>query len=124
MLNKTILMGRVVRDLELKETSGGKKYLSFCLACPRDLNKDVTDFIDCVAWGQKAEVIAQYVNKGHRLIVSGPVQTRTYEEGDAKRKITEVLVSEVFFVESKKKEEEPKKETPEPELPFDFTMDI
>lgn len=97
--------GRLVRDPELRYTLEGQKAVAtFCIAVDRPGAKDKTDFLDCVAWDQKAEFVAKHFKKGQRIEVSGVLTTRTYEDGGKKRKITEVRCDNIFFGESKAKE--------------------
>ena len=105
-MNRTILIGRITKDIELKTTTSGKSVASFTLAVNRDYkNADGTydaDFINCVAYGQQAETISKYVNKGDKFGVIGKLNTRTYEKNGSKVFITEVIVDGFEFLESKK----------------------
>lgn len=105
-MNKVILIGRVTKDIELKATNSGKYVASFTLAVNRDYknadgNYDA-DFINCVAFGQQAETISKYVNKGDKFGVTGKLNTRTYEKNGSKVYITEVIVDGFEFLKSKK----------------------
>lgn len=100
-MNIAIIMGRLVRDPELKYTSGGKAYAKFTLAVPRDYNKEQVDFIDVTAWEKSAETIAEYVRKGHRLLVNGNVKTNVKDD----RKYVEILLRSFEFVETKESAE-------------------
>lgn len=112
MLNQITLQGRLTADPELKTTSNGLKVVSFSIAVQRDFSKDnAVDFIDVVAWRQTAEFIDKYFSKGKMILVSGSLQTRTWESDDGKKhKAYEVLANAVHFADSTKKEE---KEEPE-----------
>lgn len=106
-MNKVILIGRVTKDIERKTTNSGKSVASFTLAVNRDFKnadgKYDADFINCVAYGQQAETISKYVNKGDKFGVEGKLNTRTYEKQDgSKAYITEVIVNGFEFLESKK----------------------
>lgn len=100
-MNIAIIMGRLVRDPELKYTSGGKAYAKFTLAVPRDYNKEQVDFIDVTAWEKSAETIAEYVRKGHRLLVNGNLKTNVKDD----RKYVEILLRSFEFVETKESAE-------------------
>ncbi len=107
MLNKVILMGRLTRDVELRSTPQGTNTCSFSLAVDRNFVKPgeerKADFINCVAWRQTAEFISKYFNKGSLLALEGSIQTRSWEDNDGNtRYATEVIVSQVYFAESKK----------------------
>jgi len=102
MLNRVILMGRITRDLELKQTQNGVSVLSFSIAVDRSFVKQgeerQTDFINCVAWRQQAEFISRYFGKGRMIAIEGQIRTRTYEDNNNnKRTATEVYVDSVSF---------------------------
>lgn len=106
MLNKTILMGNLTRDPELRTTSNQVPVASFTLAVERnfkDANGNrVVDFINCVAWRNQAEFVTKYFQKGVRMVLVGSIQTRTYDDKDGnKRTATEVVADEIFFGEKK-----------------------
>lgn len=113
MLNQVTLMGRMTRDPELKYTANEKAVVSFTIAVDRDYKgEDAADFIDCVAWNKTADMVDRYFHKGERIIVSGRIQTRTWETNDGKkRKATEVIADRVYFVESKRGDVAQKPET-------------
>lgn len=107
-LNKVVLCGKLTADVELKQTTNSKKVASFNLAINRrpylDNNGQKvvdTDFITCVAWNKTAEVIATYFRKGSSLCVTGAIQSRSWEKDGQKHYVTEVLVDEAMFVDSK-----------------------
>ena len=107
MLNKVILIGRFTRDPELRSTPQGTSTCSFSLAVDRNYAKAggerQTDFINCVAWRQTAEFISKYFAKGNLVCVEGSIQTRSWKDNDGNnRYATEVVVDQVYFVESKK----------------------
>ena len=114
-MNKVILIGRVTKDIELKTMPNGKSVINFTLAVNRDYKNAQgeydADFIDCVAFEQKAETISRYVRKGDRFSVYGNINTRTYKREDGSTaKVFEVKVDGFEFLESKKSkvvEEEP-----------------
>lgn len=104
-LNKVILGGRLIADPELKTTQSGISVLSFTIAVSRRKTKDgeqMSDFITCVAWDKRAELIAKHFRKGSSICVIGELQVRKWQDADGNnRYATEVLVSEVNFVDSK-----------------------
>ena len=88
MLNRIIIMGRLVRDPELRTTQSGVSVTSFTLAVDRDFkNRDSgeksTDFIDVVAWRQTAEFICKYFGKGRMAVAEGRLQIRDWKDRDA-----------------------------------------
>jgi len=100
-------MGRLTRDPELKQTQSGIAVMSFTIACDRSYCKQgeerQADFIDCTAWRGTAEFICKYFQKGQLIAIQGELQTRTYTDKDNnKRKVTEIVVSQANFAESKK----------------------
>lgn len=103
-INKTVIIGRITKDLELKYTPGaGTAVLSLTLAVDRAYSKDgkkEADFIPVVIWGKQAESTAQYMGKGKLMAVSGRIQTRNYDHKDGyKVYVTEVVAEEVEFLE-------------------------
>jgi single-strand DNA-binding protein len=98
--NSVHLYGRFARDPELKYLPTGKAVCVFTLAVRR--TKDDADFIDCVAWEKRAELIANSFSKGSRIAVEGQIRTRTYDTRDGdKRKVVEVTVDGFEFIDSK-----------------------
>ena len=105
MLNKVILQGRLVVDPDLRSTPNGTSVTSFRIAVNRNYNRDLTDWIDIVAWRQTAEFVTRYFQKGSMIIVEGSIQTRNYEDKNGnKRTAVEVVSDQVYFCESKNKE--------------------
>lgn len=105
MLNHITLMGRFVRDPELRYTKSEKPVASFTLAVSRDFGDKETDFIECVAWGKTGEFVDKYFQKGSMAVVCGRLQVRTWmDDNDKKRKTAEVVVENIYFGESKKSE--------------------
>lgn len=102
MLNKVILMGRITRDLELRQTPNGVPVLTFTIATDRNFVRQgedrQTDFITCVAWRNQAEFINRYFAKGRMIALVGNLRTRTYDDKNGtKHYVTEVFVDEVSF---------------------------
>ena len=100
MLNTITVMGRLVRDPELRQTPSGVSVCNFTVASERDYNpqgEKTADFIDCIAWRQCADFITKYFSKGQPICVTGRLQTRDYEKDGQKRKITEVKVDSAYF---------------------------
>jgi single-strand DNA-binding protein len=106
MLNKCILMGRLTKDPDVKYTQTGKVVTQFTLAVDRSFkdangNKE-TDFIPVVVWGKAAELVGNSCQKGHRLLVDGRLQIRSFEAKDgSKRWVSEIIANGVEFVERK-----------------------
>ncbi len=110
MLNHIVLMGRLTRDPELRYTQSQTPVASFSLAVDRDFGRGEekqTDFIDCVAWRQTGEFVSKYFQKGSMAVVSGRLQIRGWTDRDGnKRRSAEVVVDNVYFGESKRREGE------------------
>ncbi len=102
--NKVILMGNLTRDPEVRTTPNGQSVASFGLAINRtwrgaDGNQqESVSYIDCVAWGKTGEIIAQYVQKGRPLLVSGRLEQRSWEKDGQKHSKVEVVVEDFNFV--------------------------
>ena len=109
MLNQTVIVGRIVKDPELKETDSGKKVTNITLAVPRsfkNMNGEYeTDYIPCVLWKGVAESTTQYCKKGDLVGIKGRIQSRSYETEEEKRYGVELIAEKVTFLTSKNKEE-------------------
>ena len=132
-MNKTILKGRITKDIELKQTSAHISYCNFTLAVDRrfkDANGNKqTDFIPCTAWRQTADFINKYFSKGSEILVTGELQSRTYDKQDGtKAYVYEVNVEEVDFCGSARRDEPsndipkiaPVESTDDIQLPFEI----
>lgn len=98
MINNVSFNGRLTDDPELRYTQNGTAVVNFTIAIQRSRkNKSgdyETDFIDCVAFRGKAEWIAQNIEKGEMVGISGRIQTRLYEVDGSQRKATEAIVND------------------------------
>ena len=125
MLNKIVLMGRLTRDPEVRQTQNGTNVANFTLAVDRDLkNKQTgereTDFIDCVAWSQSADFLSKYFGKGSMAVVSGRLQIRSWVDNDGnKRRNAEVVTDNIYFGESKS-DSQPATSAPLPDITDDL----
>ncbi len=111
MLNQTVLVGRLVREPEVKELEDGKKVSNMTLAIPRSYKNEngeyETDFVDCVLWNGVAQSTAEYCHQGDVLGVKGRIQTDTYETEDGtKKKVTQVIAEKISFLSSRSKDRE------------------
>ena len=110
MLNHITLMGRLTRDPELRYTPSGTAVASCTLAVDRDFaskegGERQTDFIDIVAWRQTGEFVSKYFAKGSMAVVSGRLQIRDWTDREGgKRRSAEVVVDNMYFGESKRRE--------------------
>ena len=128
-MNKVVLMGRLTRDPDVRYTQTGKVVTQFTLAVDRpfksaDGNKEV-DFVPVVVWGKIAEMIGNGCHKGHRLLVDGRLQIRSYDaKHGTKRWVTEIIANSVEFIERRSDTAKPTDEKSEMEafgqaVPFD-----
>lgn len=133
MLNKAILVGRLTKDPEIRSTASAVSVLNFTVAVPRKYVKQgeqrQSDFINCVAFGKNADFISRFFSKGNMISIDGSIQTRTWDDNEGKRHwVTEVVVNDAGFVESKKDSSGGASYTPAeqsmPELPSDFGEDV
>lgn len=100
-LNHIDIMGRLVREPELRYTAQGAPVTSFTLAVDRDYrsggSERQTDFIDVVAWKATAEFVSKYFSKGSMAIVTGRLQIRDWEDKNGnKRRSSEVMADSVY----------------------------
>lgn len=109
-MNRVILVGRITKDPEIKQTQSNIPVVSFTLAVNRQFTdaqgEKQADFINCVVWRKQAENLARFVKKGALLGVEGRIQTRQYEAETGTRYVTEVLCDSIQFLESKGDREE------------------
>ena len=99
-MNRVILIGRITKDAELRQTQTGVNNVSFTLAVNRKYKDEQgntpADFINCVAWRQQAEFLGNYVKKGYLLAVEGQLQVRSYQDQQGVTKyVTEVVCDSV-----------------------------
>ena len=108
MLNHIVIMGRLVRDPELRRTGSGIAVASFRVAvdrdyAPKDGGERKADFIDCVAWRQTGEFISKYFSKGRMIVVDGRLEMRDWTDKDGnKRTSAEIVVANAYFGDSKR----------------------
>ena len=100
-MNKVFLLGRLVRDPEIRTTQSGKMVTTFTLAVDRfGGGKDNADFITIVTWDKLAENCGNSLTKGQRALVEGRLQIRSFEGKDGqKRWVTEIVAQSVEFLE-------------------------
>ena len=111
-MNKVILMGRLVRDPEVRYSQGNEPLAiaRYTLAVNRRFKKQgeqEADFINCLAFGKAGEFAEKYFKKGQQVSVVGRIQVRSWEDqGGQKRWSTDVVIEEQYFAESKNKKGE------------------
>lgn len=106
-MNCINIIGRLTKEPAPRKTQSGNTSLQICVAVDRGDKNKSTDFIDCVAWGSRAEFITKYFHKGTPIAITGILQTRVWEKDDGtKQKITEVFINEAGFVPRQERAEE------------------
>ncbi len=109
-LNRVILIGRMVRDPELRYTQSGSSVANFSIANNRSYSvsgerKEYVSFFNCIAWGKLGEAISQYCKKGHRIGIEGRLQQRSWDDQNGnKRSSVEVVVETFQFLTPKQVE--------------------
>lgn len=102
MLNNVMIMGRITRDPELRETENGKKVANITIATQRPYKNSEgiyeTDFIDCTVWGKIAESVCKFSQKGDLIGVKGRLETTTDKDNNKKLSIN---VEKVSFIQTK-----------------------
>lgn len=98
-MNVSIIMGRITKDLELRQTTSGTSVLRFTVAVDRyskDKDND-TDFISCIAFGKNAEFIDKWFSKGQMIALEGSIKTGSYEKDGRKIYTTDIIVNHASF---------------------------
>lgn len=120
-MNKTILMGRLVRDPEVRYSQGATStaVARYTLAVDRRFKREgdeqTADFIGCVAFGKAGEFAEKYFRKGTKVLITGRIQTGSYEKDGQRVYTTDVIVEEQEFAESKASGESQPQAQPLPE---------
>lgn len=112
MLNRTVLVGRLTKDPELRSTPNGVNLGTFTLAVNRTFTnaqgEREADFINVVVFKKQAENVKNYLSKGSLAGVDGRLQTRSYDNKDGQRVfVTEVVADSVQFLEPKNNNQQP-----------------
>lgn len=103
-MNQVVLMGRLTRDPDIRYSQGenAMAIASFILAVDRRSKDKSADFITCKAFGKTAEFIEKYARKGIKFVLTGSIQTGSYENKEGRKVYTtDVVVREMEFAESK-----------------------
>lgn len=121
-MNKVCLLGRLVRDPELRFAAGSGKAVSrFTVAINRPGKDTNSDFISCVAFGKTAEIISQNFLKGNQIAITGSIRTGSYEKDGVKKYTTDIWVDGFDFIGSKNSTSEqgaPEPIADDPDAPF------
>lgn len=107
-MNQVQVIGRLVRDIEVKDLGDGRRVLNNTIAIPTTYKKDnghETDFIPFVAWNKTASLLQQYCKKGHLIGLTGKLQSRSYVNKDSETVyVVEIVASSIDFLTNKPKE--------------------
>lgn len=109
-MNKIILLGRLTKDPEIKE-SNGTSFCRFGLAVDRRFakDKDAADFFNCTAFGKTADFCAKFFSKGLRVLIDGRMQFSNYKDKDGTPKsFAEVIIDNAEFADGKREPQPPK----------------
>lgn len=125
-MNFVSMCGRLTKDVELRQTNSGVAVASFAIAVDRRTKnaegRREADFFDCVAWRQTAEFIKNYFGKGRKILLTGSLQNREYTAQDGtKRRITEIIVDQVEFADSRQDAQGIQLDQQEKPAPAQFT---
>ena len=106
MLNRVVLMGRLVADPELRHTANNVAVTTFRIAVDRNYTpkgaERQTDFINIVTWRNTAEFVSRYFRKGQLVALEGSIQTRSYTDNQGNNRTAfEVVADQVYFAESR-----------------------
>jgi single-strand DNA-binding protein len=129
-MNKVILIGRLIKDPDVKQGSNNTTIARYTLAVDRQYRKNnekTSDFINCITLGKNGEFAEKYLRKGMKIAVTGSWQTGNYTGKDGKKIYTnDCLVETHEFVESKKQqtESEPQSPIPSQEQGLDDIMNV
>ena len=108
--NNVTLVGRSVRGVGFKNIGDDNNRATFVVAVDRPYKdsegKHPTDFINIVAWGKLAEICSDYISKGSLILVSGRIQSRSYEVDNETKWITEIIAESVNILEYETKEKQ------------------
>ncbi len=122
-MNKVILIGRNTKDIELKKTTSGVSVATFSIAVKRNFKNAngeyESDFFNCIAYRNTAELVSKYVGRGDQIAVDGRLQTRNYtDKSGHKVYVTEIIVDNVEFLQNKKDKQEQTEEAHDAGDPF------
>ena len=127
-VNKTIILGNLGADPELRYTAGGSPVAELRIATNRRFKskdgewQDETEWHRVVVWGKQAEACGQYLSKGRLVYIEGSIQTRNYEDkSGVKKYVTEIIASRVQFLGGGERQSAPAGESVAPPIDPDDT---
>jgi len=106
-MNRVNIIGRITKDLELKQTSSNINYIRFSIAVDRAFKNEEgeyeTDFFNVVAWRKTAEFISNYFGKGSRIAISGRLQQNSFDDSEGNHRTSvEIVADEIDLIDKKK----------------------
>lgn len=99
-MNSFVGIGNLTKEPEIRYTNNNLKVATITIAINR---KEEADFIDCVAFDKKADIIEQYLHKGNKVAVEGRLQTNMYEKDGKKYKSMNILINNIEFLNTNNK---------------------
>lgn len=128
MINRVVLVGRLVRDPELRRTASGIPVATFTVAVDNRVksnNEKSASFIPCVVWNQAADNVAKYTRKGSLVGIDGRIVQRTYDKKEGGRaSIVEIVCDSVQFLEPKSSNNGPSDNDYQPDEPVDDSKNL
>lgn len=126
MINKFIANGRTTKDIDVRYTSNNVAVANFTLAVARNFTNTngeyESDFLNCIAYKNTAELLKKHIHKGDLIGIEGRVQTRSYDNADNKKVyVTEIVVDRIDFLNVKKDVAQNEEQTFNPS--FDLNAD-
>jgi len=110
-MNKVIISGRITNAIELRKTKDDVGITNLIVAVRRDYKNAQgeydTDFVKVVVYGQHAEYLNKFTEKGKRIEVDGRIQVQQYEKDGEKRYDTSIVANKVYILDFKEKEQDP-----------------
>ena len=98
----------MTKSPQLKHLSEGRMQTNFIVAVNKSYKNDEADFVLCTIWGKLAETTVKYCGKGSLVGITGRLNTRSYEKEEGARVfITEIVVEDIRFLVTKKRDDEP-----------------
>ena len=128
-INHVTLVGRLVRDVELRKTNSNTSVCSFTVACDRRFKSQQpgaqdADLISCIAWRQSADFLAKYGSKGAIVSVEGRIQTRNYDNAQGQKVyVTEVVADSVQLISGSKNTSDTSNQTFTPSVDTNYGSD-
>lgn len=122
MVNRVVLIGRMVRNPELKTTTSGKSVVSFTIAVnkrikPQDPSEPDAHFFRVQAWGQTTEYVANYLGKGRLVVVDGRLEQRSWTDSNGQKRDSIEVVADSVSGLDRPRDDAPKGEGKATELP-------